>query len=526
MSTVTIGPTVSAPPVANAGDGVAVQDVLGGGGGGSSTFDDFVNSVLVPLLDYQFNESSGDLINHGSLAGSDLPFISGPTARNVPNGDVLSQGLAIEFEEDPAPDDVAGGLLSVLTSVNTALQALGSSGSFICIVRTTDTDVQQIFTIEDNVGNQRFRISTDSGGHIDANCYDDSAANGFSLLGTVVINDGDWHMFVVVQDGVSAVSYMDGVSDDGSAGGNNPGFWVPSIYSPSAPTKIGVGATVSVAGTSGSQGFTGDIDRIIFSPTVLTASQIEEMWFRYGTTSTLFTITLGQSGNLNGWFDAGVGAIDGDRNINGNEVWGIYYDDFNNIWWMQITSAAQLPNDYFSKLTIVTDGGTVELLPGDASVNYQTGRTRWQWGSQLIGWEDAEVGETREATITFVPAGETVSVTLGETGVTVGYVEQGFVGSISPTPFPVNANNLADCFYNGLNDQWVVGLLSGAILPSTHFTQVEIEYDAGQTVKLNTGDATVAFVFGTTTRWTWQMPDSTQGWESPEVGEIRSVTFI
>lgn len=116
------------------------------------------------------------------------------------------------------------------------------------------------------------------------------------------------------------------------------------------------------------------------------------------------TLTVGQSGTLNGWLDGVAGDITGQPiDVNGEQLWGVYYEDANNIWWVQITSASILPQEHFNTFTVQTDGDPAELALTAASadtVNYQNGRTRWRWGSQLVGWEDASVGSDFGVTFT------------------------------------------------------------------------------------------------------------------------------
>lgn len=240
--------------------------------------DNFITVNLKPLIDWKFNESGGDLLNTGGSSGGDVPWVDGPTAREVANGDVNDPGEAIETDASGSPDDFAGGTFATLSSLETILQNLASTGTFVFIFRVPSwTTLEVPFTFENDSGFFSMRVSSTTGGNVIVEMFRNPATDGWRLVGTAVVDDNEWHVGIVVQDGVSPILYMDGVVDDDTPSNSTPTLWVPDLWGGPGPdpTKFGIGAVSVVGGASGIFGFTGFLDRILFSEQQLSAAQVE-----------------------------------------------------------------------------------------------------------------------------------------------------------------------------------------------------------------------------------------------------------
>lgn len=256
----------------------------------SLSFDTIVASWN-PEFDYQWRgaNAAAGLENDGSatLAVNDFPviFSQGPDTFQVTNGDVNNPGFAVHLT-DPDGYGHNGG---TLYTPNTDWDM--TSGSIVCIFRSdfNSLNVEHLFSMRAQSG---FGISLklDAAGHVEFFCKLATSSGGelnFDSGGTrtVVGNDNTWHIVVVTQDGGTVnnpIMYLDGAVEDSSGGSfdsnDDREFWFKTIFDSISSLRAAFGGAIGGAdpGTSITQGFDGNLDRLIFMTKELTAQEVSD----------------------------------------------------------------------------------------------------------------------------------------------------------------------------------------------------------------------------------------------------------
>lgn len=260
------------------------------------SFDSLV-ATWSPEFDYQFRgaNAGAGLVNDGSETDSantfPVIFSSGPNTYQVTNGDVANPGFCVNlFDGHDGYGHNGGTLYSPGTEWDM------TSGSIVCIFRSDENspDLEHFFNMTSQ-GGFGIKLSLEPAGHVEF-FLKLSSNNGGELnidsggSRTVVSDDNTWHIAVITQDGgtvLNPLMYLDGVIEDDTGGSfdsnDDRGHWFKTVFDTLSSVRTAFGAAIGGAnpGSSLTQGFGGDLDRLIFMTKELTAQEVSDMYDAY-----------------------------------------------------------------------------------------------------------------------------------------------------------------------------------------------------------------------------------------------------
>ena len=248
-----------------------------------------------PEFDYQFRgaDANAGLVNDGSEDSSANDFVvqfsQAPDLFQQTNGDVVNPGFCTHHTD-------ADGYGPPVQLYVPGTEWDMTSGSIVAIFRS-DVDSPNREALFAMAAQSGFGIAlfVDAAGHLEFFCKLTSNSGGELNIDsggnqTVISNDDTWHIVVITQDGGAAnnpLMYLDGVIEDSSGGSfdsnDDREYWFKTILDSIPSVRTAFGAIVGGAdpGTSLTQGFDGNIDRIIFMTKELSASEVLSMYNIY-----------------------------------------------------------------------------------------------------------------------------------------------------------------------------------------------------------------------------------------------------
>jgi len=242
--------------------------------GAESSFTSEVSSFS-PVIEYRFDEASGDLLNHGSAGSSyDMEALGSPTYE-VANGDNAG-GSAISFSGGSSDD-------GFVDNTTTAYESITSGAIIVAFKCGTDARGDTIFNgVNASNGFSSVKMVVESDGKFSCETLDSGGTAQFKRFSTSAIDDDEYHVVVIVQraDGNGFELWIDGAED---TGGSTSGSAFDQWFDDVAPgwTWIGLGIRPGSNGTFGIQEFAGEIDYFVVTATELSEEQIEQLSSSY-----------------------------------------------------------------------------------------------------------------------------------------------------------------------------------------------------------------------------------------------------
>ncbi len=225
-------------------------------------------AAVNPDVWYRFDESSGNVLNYGSLgSGADLAQAS---AGGSFNGTYLANGP----RGNASAIDFGGvGKLNTPTDWGTS-----STGTFFMVINYNGTTSGGTWIASSSTGFDDDGIFFRSSGNSMALHWQNTSVNGSTYTGSVNINDGQWHTVALVERGDTVNGpdfYFDGVLDTSAvlnAVDPIPGYWYDNFN----PNENQIGSRGGVG--SGTPRFSGLMDEFLYVDGVqLSQSEISDL---------------------------------------------------------------------------------------------------------------------------------------------------------------------------------------------------------------------------------------------------------
>ena len=341
-------------------------------------------SFLNASLDYRFDQSSGDLINYGSIGSSlnlsqiDTPLLnqsSNPVKTGIPYAVLdrdLGQGWTKTGITGQLVDHTTGCFIAVLR-----IDTVPDDDNYFLLLNregTTTLDTSFYFTYTSASSNQ---IVTRMGNQGTWSGYVNPYAKDFEGTGwqEFGIADGEWHVLVVRQNGTRMDFFLDGQPNHLRAAGSNVTAWLnDAVVSSNQGIAVGGSGLDALTDITDNE-MGGAFSRILLSPVVPTDKEIyditrEIFGENWTAQKTWFAVVRGLFLDFR---DRGGASVNGyEVYFNNGDAGGIIY-----------------PREPASSTTTLTNSGTSNPAPGMAYGNdgILTNVTNWPYLSMTGQWK-------------------------------------------------------------------------------------------------------------------------------------------
>ncbi len=264
-------------------------------------WDDTVNAIGTPDVWYTFEEASpGPHANSGSDAAvGDLDEFDQQGVYYLTNsvstdGNASDSGATLSYEGRAFGGTFPTVKIATTTAASETLAALNSgspssTGTFAMLFRaewgTMDDYIAPYLFHSGNTINQcglRWIFDASDSAHLRWEVWHDNANYIFytvtNALAGIDFADGNWHLFVVVQNGTEPTFYIDGVAittpTPAITGSATAASWIDDISSSSGRTSVGGSDYNDISGQ-----FAIDVDEIVYWDGVqASADKITDLW--------------------------------------------------------------------------------------------------------------------------------------------------------------------------------------------------------------------------------------------------------
>ena len=230
-------------------------------------FRDFVTTTLAARAAYHCEEASGNLVDDGTISNN--LTVNGTPVYEVPDSITYESGKAISFD----------GTTDFFAVINGLDPDTGGTGAQLCFFRLPAGDTGGIVYAMANVGGgtQMFiRINEDE---ITLSIQATTGNKYLAKLGSLAIDDDDWHLLVLVQPGggVGIDLYLDSVltpwTSEVLSGSGSLDFWFADVQAASDRYAVG-----SSADSGHVQKYFGDISCYAITRTIMSQAQVDDLW--------------------------------------------------------------------------------------------------------------------------------------------------------------------------------------------------------------------------------------------------------